>query len=362
MSEAEQAQDSTAPATPAASSASGGKGLGGIAAILSLAAIGAAGYVWLEVQKLQNLPQQLQSDAGKTERLRTDLDQQLAALNARLELQDQVSSNLQGAVTAEVAAAADLALQVEQLDERVSAMSGTDRDQRMRFLKAEALYYLRVANARALLASDAQVAAEALQLADDKLRESGDPQLTAVRAKISEELTALRAIPPVDLPGTAFKLQALAGQVASWPLRNPAPASFMGEQPSIAETGAGGEQDAWSRFEATVAGVFKSIVRVRENTERPEVQLSNTQHALVIESVRAELQLARLAFVNSEFALYEQALLRIDEQIRAYFDLSNRAVMAALETVDELAGFERPAAMPDISGSLGLLLDSGRAQ
>lgn len=354
MSEAEQAQDTPSPAP--VKPASGGRTLATIAALLALAAIGAAGYVWTEVQKLQSLPQQMRADSGKTEQLRSELVQRLDTLSMRLDEEATAAAELQAVVAAEVAAVAELSVQIGQIGEQVDSLTGTDRSQRNRFLRAEALYYLRLANARALLASDARVAAQALQLADDKLRETGDPKLNAVRARLAEELAALRAIPEIDVTGIAFRLQSLAEQTASWPLRNAAPAGFNSELPGIAGSDESGATDAWSRFKATVSGVFKSIVNVRENAERPEVQLSNTQEALVIESLRAELQLARLAFVAGDFPLFEQSLAGVEKTVRAYFDTDNAAVGAALQTLAEIAAIERPPEMPDISTSLSLLL------
>lgn len=366
MSESEQAEpESPKSAPPAAATsappASGGKALGTVAALLALGAIAAVGYVWLEVQKLQSLPQQLQADAIATDRLRGDLEQRLNSLMLRVDEEVAGAMDLQNALTEDVAALADLALQVEQLGAQVDAYTGTDRSQRNRFLRTEALYYLRIANARALLASDAQVAAQALQLADDKLRETGDPQLNAVRAQLAEELASLRAIPELDVSGIVFRLQSLADQVATWPLRNTAPDSFSTELPGVAASDDAGAVDAWSRAKATLAGVFRSIVNVRETTERPEVQIDTAQRSLVVQSVRAELQLARLAFVTGEFAMFEQSLSNVDRVVQAYFDVDNTAVAAALATLGEVAATERPAAMPDISASLALLLETGSA-
>ena len=359
MSEAEQTSDSTAPPESSAQSrkSSGGGAIGVIAAFLALAAIAAAGYVWMEVQKLQALPGEIQAGTGKADRALADLDQRLDTLVARVADETEARIELQAAVSEDVAALADFSMQLEQVNERFASMTGTDRAQRNRFLQAEALYYLRIANARALLASDAGVAAEALQLADDKLRETGDPAFDSVRAQLSNDIAALKSLPSVDLAGVAFKLQSLETQAENWPLRNPAPERFTSDMPGFAAQNEAGEADAWSRFKATVADVFTSIVKVRENAEKPEVQLSNTEHALVIQSVRAELQLARLALVTGEFSLFEQSLAQVAAKVRAYFDLGDSAVMAAQETLTELAATQRPAAVPDISASLSQLLD-----
>ncbi|NND53892.1 MAG: hypothetical protein HKN56_02850 [Gammaproteobacteria bacterium] len=358
MSEQETAPDNQPEAS---SKGSGGKALGSIAAILALAAIGAAGYVWTEVQKLQALPQQLQAGAGQTQQLRSETDQQLKRLAAQVDGSNAGIAELQELVAGEVAALAELSSSVAELEEQFAALTGSDQARRNRFLQAEALYYLRVANARASLASDADVARSALEFADEKLQKIGNPRLAPVRAALAQEIAALKSVPDVDVTGVAFALQALAAQVDSWPLQNPPPERFNTQvSPMEAATEALEETDAadaWTRFRATVADVFGSIVKVRDNTDTPEVQLSEAQYALVIQSVRGEIQVARLSLVTGEYELYTQALGRIDEQIRGYFNTADQAVEAALATVAELSAVERPAAMPDISGSLALLLD-----
>jgi len=363
MSEAEPAPKTHSQSAPKSAS-SGGKAIGSIAALLALAAIAAAGYVWTEVQKLQVLPQQMQAGAVQTQQLRSETEQQLTRLAARATVSDATVTELQEVVAGEVVALAELSLSVDQLGEQLDALSGSDRSRRNRFLRAEALYYLRVANARARLASDAEVALTALELADEKLRETGDPEVAAVREVLAGEITALKAIPDIDVTGMAFSLQSLAAQIDTWPLRNPAPQRFSGESPESPPEPAADDAvdtDAWSRFRASVESVFRSIVKVRENTDAPAVQLSQAQHALVIESVRGEVQVARLALVTGEYDLFGQALQRIETQLQSYFDAGDRAVAAALATLTELAAVDRPAAMPDISGSLTLLLDADDA-
>ena len=189
MSEAEPAPKTHSQSAPKSAS-SGGKAIGSIAALLALAAIAAAGYVWTEVQKLQVLPQQMQAGAVQTQQLRSETEQQLTRLAARATVSDATVTELQEVVAGEVVALAELSLSVDQLGEQLDALSGSDRSRRNRFLRAEALYYLRVANARARLASDADVALTALELADEKLRETGGPEVAAVREALAGEITA----------------------------------------------------------------------------------------------------------------------------------------------------------------------------
>ena len=82
---------------------------------------------------------------------------------------------------------------VDRLEQTVTALPGTNQPGRSQWLKTEATYYLRIANAQVLLGGDAEVIAGALRLADEKLRETGDPTVAPVRAVLSEEIAALEA-------------------------------------------------------------------------------------------------------------------------------------------------------------------------
>ena len=336
---------------PEVASSSGG-GLSVAAMVLALAALLAAGYGLWQLQGLQSVPAKLKSDAGRVERLRTDLERRQESLSKQTKANAAALEDMQAALVEAVTATADANLQIQALGKRVNEFTGSDTVRRNSFLRAEALYYLRIANARVLLAGDASTGASALQLADEKLLETGDPAFTPVRAKLSEELAALKAIPQVDKPGISFRLQSLAAQVNDWPLANPVPDSFKTDLPNAAEANA----DAWSRVKDTVQSVFRSIVSVRESDVPPDVQLSAAQQALVIESVRAELQLARLTLVSGNTRLYAQSLQRVAAQIALYFDQQSSAVQAALGTINGLQTIEMPGELPDVSGSLQLLL------
>jgi uroporphyrin-3 C-methyltransferase len=322
------------------------------AVVLALAALAASGYALWQLRDLQNLPARVQADESRNVRQYEDLERRLEQLSVSAQANAATLADLQSALSQEVAAMADMALQLGQLEQRLTGLDGTDVSRRNRFLRAEALYYLRIANARVLLARDVRTGVSALQLADAKLRETGDPALVPVRAKLSEEVTALHAVPEVDTTGISFRLQALAGQVGEWPLANPLPDSFVQELPQLGQS----DDDPWSRFKNAIREVFDNIVSVRRSDVPPELQLGAAEQSLVVESVRAELQLARLTLVSGDAALYAQSVQRAAAQIPLYFDSEDSAVTAALVTLEELMAVELPQELPDISASLSLLL------
>ena len=116
------------------------------------------------------------------------------------------------------------------------------------------------------------------------------------------------------------------------------------------------EPGAWDRLVATFKAVLDSIISIKE-TDAPRVaQLGSAEEALIVEAVKAELQVARLALVSGNSALFSQSLDQVTEQINRYFDTDSAAIAAALETLQELQQLELPGDLPEVSGALTLLL------
>jgi uroporphyrin-3 C-methyltransferase len=324
-----------------------------IALAVAVVALGVSLWALAQLMSLQALPAML---AGEENALR-DLNRRVVLLEDDELAQRNSIEELRKSLQDRLAELEGLPATVERLEEQVASVPGISDRSRSEWLKTEALYYLRLGNAQALLRGDAQVAASALELADDKLRESGDPSVVGVRARLAEEIASLRAIPEIDRAGISFRLQSLAAQVNDWPLKSAAPDKFAPEQEEP-EAGLG----PWDRFVATLKSVFSSIVSVKETDERPVAQLGAAQRALVVESIRAELQVARLAFATGNAELFGSSLERSVAQIQLYFDTDSAPVSAALDTLGEIQGTEMAVAMPDISGSLALLLSLNRQE
>jgi uroporphyrin-3 C-methyltransferase len=164
-------------------------------------------------------------------------------------------------------------------------------------------------------------------------------------------------MPEIDRTGISFRLQSLTTLSDSWPFRSAAPDNFSPElEKPTADLG------AWDRFIATIKSVLASIVSIKETQGPPVTQLGVAEQALIVESVKAELQVARLSFVSGNNELFSQSLARTVTQLEMYFDTEAAPVAAALATLIEIQAIELPGAMPDISGSLSLMLASVSAE
>jgi uroporphyrin-3 C-methyltransferase len=322
-----------------------------LVAILALAAAGWSGW---QLNEMRNLPNAVNTATSDFRNLSRRLDQ----LREGLREQEDAIDDLEDTLASGLSAVSDLPLRVEQVEELVKSVPGVDSKQRSQWLRAEALYYLRIANAQAQLVGDAEVAASALTLADEKLLESGDPRMAAVREQISNELAALRAVPKLDREGISFRLQSLIGQTDEWPFREAMPTSFKPD-PGVPE----GEMSFTDRILGTLKSVFDSIVSVKQIDGEPlEQQLGVAERALIVENLRSELQVARLAFLANNPELFGQALQQSATQLRRYFDMDAESVTAALDMLAELGTTKFPGDIPDISASLALLQSVGESE
>lgn len=348
---AKGSSDKVGKATPSGASKPGGAGtlLPWLALLLALIALAGAGWSSWQLSSMRELPGRLEGDAARL----NDLAAQLQSIQSVSRGQQQMLAELENSLAGGLSALPDLDTRLRRSELQLAEIPGVSTRIRGDWLKKEALYYLQVANAQVTLVGDAGVAVTALQLADDKLLEAADPKLTPVRAELSREIAALRAVPAIDETGIAFRLQSLAEQARGWPFRRTAPDSFA---PPIEVTAGGPGESAWDRFVATVKEVMSSIVSVKQTGEPVVTQLGSADEALIIETVEAEIQLARLALVRGNDELFRQSLARVDDQLEAFFDTDAAAVNAARTTLAELQALELPGPLPDVSGSLALML------
>jgi uroporphyrin-3 C-methyltransferase len=242
---------------------------------------------------------------------------------------------------------------ITRLEETVDKIPGVARQARSAWLRAEAEYFLRIANAQLDLAGNVNVAIAALDLADEKLKAIGDPALTKVRALISDERVALNAVPRPDTEGIMLTLASIARSLDTLPLARQVPDQFGNRRST--DKGESGFERAWR----VIVDALKNIVSVRRDDEAIAPLMSESDESLLIRSLDIELQIARLAVIRGEAQTYRHSLEAVLDRLERYFEADSPAVIAAHATVTEMLQVELPETLPDISGSLALLVRVG---
>jgi uroporphyrin-3 C-methyltransferase len=217
---------------------------------------------------------------------------------------------------------------------------------------AEVEYLLLVANRRLQLEQDLPTALAALQLADKRLRESGDPQWMPVREQLAAELAALRAVPAVDREGLSLRIASMGEQVgAIEPLMMPTPEA---EEEAAATVTARDERsletlpgDAWRGL--------KSLLIIRRHDGESPLFLPPDQLHFLKQNLQLQLEAARYALLRSDQRLYSDSLERAGSWLAAHFDPEQDEVKSLLLEIEQLKQMQIQPSLPDLSGSLRAL-------
>jgi uroporphyrin-3 C-methyltransferase len=243
--------------------------------------------------------------------------------------------------------------QFADLQQRIDAIQGGSFDVRSQWLEAEAQYYLSVANAELGLGGRWNNALTALQLAEDRLRESGDPSLASVRAQLADDILALESVRLVDVEGLAHSLSRLGARTAQLPIRSAAQAGDS----STADESA--QEPGLGRLWSGIRDAFTSIVRVERRDEPAIAALTAEEIRLIRRQLSVELQSARLALVSSEAEVFRASLESAAAMLRMDFDTEASEVEGGLRLIESLLELDVAPQPPDISRSLYALRARG---
>jgi len=309
-----------------------------------------AGYQkWTELQNtLQRRDQTIQEFSTRLE----DMQQQR-------ETSDRTITDQQAAFAAQDSRLQEERARLEQQSaEMKAALEGvfqhTGRTS-TQWVVAEAEYLMRIANHRLQLEGDVATTLTALEIADDRLRDTGDPAWTGVREQLAAEKESLRVLVQVDLAGYALKLSGLAAQVEN--LRLPVSGPVVGVA-APAEAEAEGRtvktmlKDGWEGF--------KSLMVIRRNDRPATAMLAPEQRFFLSRNLHLQLETARFALLRKDQVLYDSSLEQAGAWLVEFFDQAQSVTKSMLTGIAELKGVRVRSALPDISGSLRSLLEQRR--
>ncbi len=300
--------------------------------LMVLAATGLAAYDFWLLRAQAPVNAQLINVQGSFETRIAQLEQQLQATKNQLSTEQRASESAQSE-----RAAINSALQ--GISEKLGRSTVAWR-------MAEVEYLLTVANHRLTLAQDRQTAIAVFETADSRLKAIADPSLLKVRKTIASEISALRAVPNVDIPGIAVQTGSLAEGVEQLPLldkKRLAVATEKQQRVSALE---------WRELPAAVWKDIKSLVQVRRHQQPTEPLLPPKQAWFLYQNLQLKLEQARLAVLQKNTTLFRQSLKEVSHWLDSYFDVESPAVINMQATVKKLADVELQPSVPDVSGSL----------
>lgn len=341
---------------PATTVKKGSGGIAWLALFLAFIATAGVGYVIMQDWRAQGDEDQqasalanLRSDLASSSDALSALDQGLAALaeaDARTVAQLQ---SVQADLERRLQLVDSLPSRMSNLESSISSLQGVSTGARNRWLLAEAEYYMQIANAQLQLAGNPHLAALALGMADERIVQLADPALTGVRSALADELAALEGLEKPDIEGITLTLASLARVVESLPLR-PRLADDTDEEVNMDEELSGLDR-AWAAFGDAASG----LVRVTTPEEMAAPLMTPDAEYFLRTNLALQIQVARLAMLRGEQAVFDESLDDADDWLDRYFDTESAQVRGARATIAEIRDGLFAVTPPDISQSLRLL-------
>jgi uncharacterized protein HemX len=317
-----------------------------LALALAFFAAAAAGSLWWQYRQFYVA---LDDADGETVVALREIRADLRGLEDRLTELGEAGQDTSGVIAQVVERINALPAQFSGLEEQIAAAQGVSADARGRWLREQAEYFLGIANTELTLRGSRSNAIAALELADQRLLETGSPAYASVRELIAGELLALRGMQIPDVEGLSYSLSRLTASIAELPMRVPATDRVVATQTDDgAEPGLG---RLWQSLKNALAGMIR--IERRELTDA--YTLSRDEQVLVRHQLELELTLSRLGLVQTMPDLFAGSLVSARRLLEEHFDTEQGPVEGALALLEEMLALDIAPSYPDISGSLAQL-------
>lgn len=341
------------PVAPQKKASGGFSGLAlALAVIAILLTLAGAGYGYQTWQGLQARLQAMQDEMGKTNSGQTELSQKITDTRGAFDTQ---AKELDAQKLALVEQDQKLLKERENFKQQGAELTATLEKVYQRvgrnsteWMASEAEYLMRVANHRLRLERDVSTAAKALETADGRLRDTGDPGWIEVRKLIADEVAVLKGVGGLDRAGVSATLSGLIKQVKGLKMVGLQYTPERPEDPKLTD------QDKRS-FETLLADGwkgFKSVMVIRHRNKPVTAMLAPEQQFFVYQNIELQLEAARLAMLRGDQVLFDNSLKMTAQWLTDFFDNEANTTTALVGEVEKLKKLDVNPALPDISKSL----------
>jgi uroporphyrin-III C-methyltransferase len=205
------------------------------------------------------------------------------------------------------------------------------------------------------LAGNVSGALVALQNADARLGRAANgavqAQFLPIRRVLQKDIEKLRAIPYVDVPGIALKLDAVMGAVDNLPLafdERLKPAARDTAQPVQAAA----DESTLSRWANGAWREMRQLVRVRDMSGTEPVVLAPNESFFLRENLKLRLINARIALMQRNDTLFRADVQASQLWLARHFDVRSEKTIAAIGALKGLSNSSLAIEPPSLADSL----------
>ena len=243
--------------------------------------------------------------------------------------------------------------QIEQSDALASLYrdrQGSNED----WAIAEIEYLLIIAMQRLILEEDVTTALAAMEAANLRLKNLGNPGLLPVRQQLAADMNQLRSVNLADTVGMAIYLADMVDLSADLPLKSGIIVATK-DQSSTDASSTDNEpvvDPFWKKVPRILWQEIKSLVVIKRSGEVKQALLLPGEEYFLYQNLRLELESARQSVLRSDSQNLRSSIDLALTWMRRYFDTSDSAVINVMETLDKMRSIELKPDLPDISSSL----------
>lgn len=327
-----------APTRPA--TATGLYFLAVVALIIAIGAGAGAYYLWQQLPKMQHSVNDLQAEM---EQKSSELAQQWSS-----QLNDESEKSSEKII--------QLNERQDKLKDSLTVVRQMVGRNGQDWILAEVESLLVIANHRLKLGKDVATAIEALNIADQRLRDHGDPALIDVRGQIVKEISALKSIARPDIEKLVLLVDSFLPQVAQLPLDAPKPKKLDPfEMLSQQETSETQSPQDWRQDLANVWTEMQKLLVVRRLDKPITPMLSEEQEQIIREVLRLKLESIKAAILRSDDGLRKSAIASTQDWLASHFLAEDSAVHNLSAELQNLEQAPLRLKSVDISKSLSML-------
>ena len=289
------------------------------------------------------------------------LKQQLKQQDSTIKYQENLINNLAGNLQ-ESKRTQEISNQ--QLTRSLDMLYKQKGKTRNDWILSEVEYLLLIANHSLLLSFDVNTAIIALQSADERLLDMGDPGIITIRKFIADELIQLKAVPFVDVAGIQVILSGMIKHAASLKVLNsdtPTVKDLLGTVTVEPKVVVIPEKDlsTLDQYKNSIMKAtdkflheLKSLVVYRNKKVAASALIAPEQKFFLQQHVSLKLESARKALLDGRNELFHSLLTETKQLLLEFFDSSNVSVKNFIEQLDSLQAKNLSRTLPDISFSL----------
>jgi len=170
-----------------------------------------------------------------------------------------------------------------------------------------------------------------------------------LRRALARDMEHLKAVPAVDVPGVALKLDRALATIDGLPLAQderlpePPPAPAPRNDPP------------WLAFLRSAWNDMQSLVRIEISDRAAAPLVPPSQQYFLRENLRLRLLAARVALLSRDETSFKSDINASNAWLRKYFDTRAKPVQALTATLTQLGTTAMPAELPDVNESLTAL-------